>query len=162
RNSASKCLGGPRACSTQSRSRPPWPGTNDCDAMKKGAYAVAILALVGCHDDREPPKREPPPPAPQVVKVGSCSSGSPQITDADTKRAFPVTIASFCVDPNGSEKTYGDDAKEPLEGICDLFDGECEVYKGFGVRRVVELRYVDGAGSAATIDIHFSRFATKE
>jgi hypothetical protein len=43
-----------------------------------------------------------------------------------------------------------------------MFDGECEIYKGFNVRRVVEARYVDGAGSTATIDVYLSKFATTE
>jgi hypothetical protein len=43
-----------------------------------------------------------------------------------------------------------------------MFDGECEIYKGFNVRRVVEARYVDGAGSTATIDVYLSKFATSE
>src|SRR5436189_796756 len=50
----------------------------------------------------------------------------------------------------------------PLDQICDLFDGECEIYKGFHVRRVLEARYIDGAGSPATIDIHLSKFGTTE
>jgi hypothetical protein len=56
----------------------------------------------------------------------------------------------------------GEGAPLPLEHICDVFDGECEIYKGYNVRRVLEARYVDGAGSAATIDVHLSKFGTTE
>ena len=33
-----------------------------------------------------------------------------------------------------------------MDDVCtSAFDGECEVYKRFGLDRVVVLRYVDGA-----------------
>jgi hypothetical protein len=84
------------------------------------------------------------------------------VDDADAAPFFPATSVGFCLDPNGGAKAYGDDAALALERICDLFDGECEVYKRYGVRRVVEVRFVDGGGSPATIDIHLSRFASTE
>lgn len=120
-----------------------------------GAIAVA---LAGCKDD-PPPKREPPPPAAKPV---TCAGGGGQLADKESAPFFPRTSAGYCLDPNGGEKTFGDSAALPLEQICDLFDGECEIYKRANVRRVVELRYVDGAGSPATIDIHFSKFGTTE
>jgi hypothetical protein len=75
---------------------------------------------------------------------------------------FPRSLGGFCLDPNGGDKAFGEGAPLPLDQICDLFDGECEIYKGFNVRRVSEVRYIDGAGSPATVDIHFSKFGTTE
>src|SRR5262249_41220983 len=68
----------------------------------------------------------------------------------------------FCLDPQGGVKTFGDAAALPIEKICDVFDGECEIYKSFVIRRLVEVRYVDGSGSPATIDVHLSKFASTE
>src|SRR5690242_10684240 len=130
--------------------------------MKKGANALLAFALAlgaACKGDHESDRREPPPPV-ASAKPDACAGGGAQLKDAESAKTFPRSFEGFCLDPNNSEKAYGDDTKEPLEKICDLFDGECEIYKGYGVRRVVELRYVDGSGKSATIDIHFSRFAT--
>jgi hypothetical protein len=50
-----------------------------------------------------------------------------------------------------------------MDAICtEAFDGECEVYKGFGLKRVVQLRYVDGAGSPGSVEIYLSQFGTSE
>ena len=146
---------------------------NDCDGMKKGAREIAVstlrrskvmcawvgglvLAAASCKD--EPPPPRPPPPA---VKAATCSGAVP-LADKESTAFFPPTSGGFCLDPNGGEKTFGDGGSLPLDKICDIFDGECEIYRGYNVRRVVELRYVDGSGSPATIDIHFSKFGTTE
>lgn len=69
----------------------------------------------------------------------------------------------MCLDPQGGDRAYGEDADRPLERACDeLLDGECEVYRGFGATRVLESRYVDDAGSLATLVVHLSKFATAE
>jgi uncharacterized protein DUF6599 len=75
---------------------------------------------------------------------------------------LPEKVAAYCIDPTGSDRGFGDGAKNPLEGICDIFDGACEIYRGQGVKRVVEARYVDGGGTSATIDVHLSTFGTPE
>lgn len=130
--------------------------------MKKGAgVVVAAVGLVfGCTKE-EHPRPEPPPPA-ASARANACVNGGGTLGDAETSKAFPRTTTGFCVDPNGKDRAFGEDAKEPLEKIRDLMDGEGEVYLQFGARRVVELRYVDGRGSPATIDVHFSKFASTE
>jgi hypothetical protein len=144
--------------------------------MKKGAtpltkgpladpalIATALLAaalVTGCKEDA-PPKREPPPPA-SVAKPAACATGGGVIGDADVSKLVPRVIGDFCIDPNDSEKTFGEAAKAPLDKICDLFDGECEIYKGFNLRRLVALRYVNGAGKAATIDMYVEKYASAE
>ena len=114
--------------------------------------------VAGCKD--EPPAPTPPPPP--AAKPATCAGGGGKLADALSAPFFPRTTGAFCLDPNGGDKTFGDQAALPLDQICDLFDGECEIYKGFNVRRVVEARYVDGAGSPATIDIHLSKFGTTD
>jgi hypothetical protein len=76
---------------------------------------------------------------------------------------FPRTVGDYCVDPHGDTRSYGADAKATLDDVCtQQLDGECEVYKSHGLRRVVTLRYVDGKGSPGAVAITLSRFASKE
>ncbi|WP_437561030.1 DUF6599 family protein [Sorangium sp. So ce542] len=103
-----------------------------------------------------------PPPPPPAAKPAACADGGGTISDAASAPFFPRTTGGFCLDPNGAEKTFGESAPLPLDSICDMFDGECEIYKGFGVRRVVEARYVSGAGGSATVDVHLSKFGSTE
>ncbi|MDI1477762.1 DUF6599 family protein [Polyangium sp. y55x31] len=122
--------------------------------------SLLALALVSACKNEEPRGAAPPPPP--AAKPAACAGGGGTLSDAQSAAFFPRTTANFCLDPNGGDKTYGEGGSLPLDQICDMFDGECEIYKGFGVRRVVELRYVDGGGSAATIDVHLSKFGSTE
>jgi hypothetical protein len=112
-----------------------------------------MVANAGCKGDA-PKRRAPPPPA---AKPATCKA-EPKVNHPGNVALLPKTTGAFCLDPNGSDKAWGSGAKQPLDGICDIFDGECEIYKRHGVVRVVEARYVDGGGSSATIDIHLSKF----
>jgi hypothetical protein len=123
--------------------------------------AAAFLALTGCSKGEEPRGAPPPPPA-AAAKAGACVSGGGKIADAASAPFFPRVTSGYCLDPNGGDKAFGDGAALPLDEICSLFDGECEIYKGYGVRRVVQAHYVNGAGTAATIDVNVSRFGTSE
>jgi hypothetical protein len=123
------------------------------------AALLTLAALAGCKGDE--PRGAPPPP-PAAAKPAACSGGGGTIADAASAPFFPRTTGGFCLDPNGGDKALGEAAPLPLDGICDMFDGECEIYKGFGVKRVVETRYVSGAGGAATVDVHLSKFASTE
>jgi hypothetical protein len=133
--------------------------------MKKGVGAPALVALalsVACAACKEEePRRAPPPPAP-TTKPAACVGGGGTLSDATSAPFLPRVSGGFCLDPNGGDKAMGEGAPLPLDHICELFDGECEIYKGYNVRRVLEARYVDGAGSAATIDVHLSKFGTTE
>lgn len=119
-----------------------------------------LLGLAACGKS-EPPRREPPPPPPPAAKAATCAAPG-KIADAQSAPFFPALSGGFCLDPNGGERTFGDGASQPLDHICDLFDGECEIYKGYGARRVVDVRYVDGAGSPATVEVYLSKFSTTE
>lgn len=123
------------------------------------ALVVAFVALAGCKADE--PRGAPPPPPP-AAKPAACSGGGGTIADAASAPFFPRTTEGFCLDPNGGDKAFGEAAALPLDGICDMFDGECEVYKGFGVRRVVEAHYVSGTGGVADVEVHLSKFASTE
>jgi len=126
------------------------------------AAAFAALTLVACGHAEGAPRRGPPPPPPPAPKPAACAGGGGKLADAASGPLFPQTSGGFCLDPNGGDKTFGEGGTQPIDHICDLFDGECEIYKGYGVRRVVEARYVDGAGTPATVDVHLSKFGTTE
>ena len=50
-----------------------------------------------------------------------------------------------------------------MDEVCTTaFDGECEVYKRFGLDRVVVLRYVDGTGAPNSVEVNLSRFTTSD
>src|SRR6185503_5898268 len=84
-------------------------------------------------------------------------------TDSVTAAFFPRAVAGYCVDPNGDTRAYGDGAKATLDDVCtQQLDGECEVYKSYGLRRVTTLRYVDGGGTPGAVAVTLSRFASKE
>jgi hypothetical protein len=121
-----------------------------------------LVAACGKSGEDPHPLREGAPPPPPAAKPAACAAGGGKIADAVSAPFFPPVSGGFCLDPNGGDKAFGEGAPLPIDHICDLFDGECEIYKGYGVRRVVEARYVDGAGTPATIDVHLSRFATTE
>lgn len=128
--------------------------------MRVGSALLVLLPLaMGCKD--EEPRRAPPPPPP-VSKPAACAGGGGTLADAQSAPFLPRVSGNFCLDPNGGDKAFGENAPLPLDQICDLFDGECEIYKGYNVRRVLEARYVDGSGSAATIDVHLSKFGSTE
>lgn len=84
------------------------------------------------------------------------------VQDSTSAKIFPRVAGDYCVDPHGEAKTFGEAASAPLDAVCDLFDGECEVYKSFGLKRVVTLQYVDGKGSPGTVTVTLSHFVSPE
>jgi hypothetical protein len=146
--------------------------TNSCGAYEKSEEPLCsppvfkphrtlwflALSLAACGSKDENPQREPPPPAP---KAAACDT--PRKSDDPTALTlFPDKLEGFCLDPSGSDKAYGEGTKSPLDGICNIFDGECEIYLSGGVKRVVKGRYVDGGGSVATIDVYLSQFESTD
>jgi hypothetical protein len=97
------------------------------------------------------------------MKPGACVGGGGLPSDPATAGFFPRVIGDYCVDPNADARAYGEAAKGSLDDVCtELLDGECEVYKAYGLRRIVTLRYIDGAGSPGAVEVKLSRFASKE
>lgn len=127
------------------------------------AAAVALpLVLLGCPSKDNDKRGEPPPPPPASAGLtpGACAGGGGEVKDAQSAPFFPRAAGGFCVDPNSETRTFGDQAKHPKEEICtSLFDGECEIYLRYKLSRVVVLRYVDGAGKGATVDVTLSSYA---
>jgi hypothetical protein len=121
-------------------------------------------ACSGCKKDGDGGARRegtpPPPPSANAAKPGACAGGGGQVADPVSAPFFPRTVSGYCVDPQGEVRTYGERGKLSMEQVCTTaFDGECEVYKGFGLKRVVALRYVDGSGKGGVVEVNLSQFA---
>ena len=111
--------------------------------------------------------------------ANACAGGGGTDSDAVSAPFFPRTLgdsrepapgatrapgsapaSAFCLDTADSVRTFGDHGKLTLEDVCTTgFDGECEVYKSFGLKRAVTLRYIGAAGAGgATVEVVLSTF----
>jgi hypothetical protein len=120
---------------------------------------LAPLAACNKSDDASR-EHAPPPPAPAASAGGAvCAGGGGQNSDPLSAPFVPRVVGAFCLDPQSEPKTYGDKGKLSMDEVCTTaFDGECEVYKRFGLDRVVVLRYVDGSGAPNSVEVNVSRF----
>ncbi|MEA2749344.1 MAG: hypothetical protein QOI41_3487 [Myxococcales bacterium] len=123
-----------------------------------------VSACSGCSKEEKrggggdvPP---PPPPSASNAKAGACATGGGELTDPVSAGYLPKSTGGYCVDPQGEVKTYGEKGKLSMDEVCTTaFDGECEVYKRFGLKRVVSLHYVDGSGKGGSVEVNLSQFA---
>lgn len=131
-----------------------------------GFLAFTLLlaaASFGCKNKDAPAEHGAAPPPIASSKPGACASGGGTVKDSASAPFFPRTAADYCIDPNSEARAFGESAPNTLDAVCtELFDGECEVYKSFGLRRVVTLRYIDGKGSPGAVNVNLSRFASAE
>ena len=139
---------------------------------------LLLLATSACdkgdagRNDRQPPPGPPPgAPASGVPPSASapgpaadvCAAGGGVDTDPVSAPLIPRAVAHYCLDPQSEPKTYGAQGKLSMDEVCTTaFDGECEVYKRFGLDRVVVLRYVDGTGAPNSVEVNLSRFSTSD
>lgn len=126
-----------------------------------GGLLLLLCGALGCKDDKPKPDPAlaPPPPTVSSAKAGACASGGGELTDAISAPLLPRSAGGYCVDPGGEIKTYGEKGKLSMDEVCTTaFDGECEVYKQFGLKRVVSLHYVDGSGKGGTVEVNLSQF----
>lgn len=122
---------------------------------------LTLSACSSCEkEDKGGGAPPPPPPSASAAKAGACASGGGELTDAISAAWLPKSAGGYCVDPQGEVKTYGEKGKLTMDEVCTTaFDGECEVYKRFGLKRVVSLHYVDGTGKGGTVEVNLSQFA---
>jgi hypothetical protein len=126
-----------------------------------GGVLICGLSLTGCKSRHEEVGSAPPPLASANPEI--CKQGGGTITDAVSAPFFDRVVGEYCVDPNGETLAYGEAAPGSFDEICTrLFNGECEVYKSYGLTRVLTLRYVDGRGSSASVEINLSTFSSED
>ena len=138
---------------------------------------ITVCATFGCTD----PKHDTPPPGPAAPKASSAppmavGSSAPSAhlcanagtnPDAESSPFFPRTIdtpnGAYCLAPAGEVLTYGEKGKLTMDQVCTTaLDGDCELYKRFGLKRTVTLSYADDAGKNANVEVVLSRFATPD
>jgi len=128
-------------------------------SVKIGIAIVAIFAASSCKKKEVPVERGDTPPPVESIQPGRCSQGGGSVADTVSATFFPKKVADYCIDPNSETRAYGKNAPGTLDQVCtELFDGECEVYRMFGLERVVTVRYADGKGSTSTVNVVLSRF----
>lgn len=124
---------------------------------------VAVVLLASCSKKETREEQGVAPPPVESSKPGACAGGGGTVKDALSAKFFPRTAATYCLDPNGETRSYGKEATGTLDTVCtEQFDGECEVYKSYGLNRVVTLRYIDGEGSPGSVNVNLSRFDSPE
>jgi hypothetical protein len=138
-------------------------------AIRRLGNGLLLFALLSSACSREEAKDRAPPPAPPAAPsahADTCANGGGRNTDAISAPLVPRSVGpepGFCIDPQSEPKTYGDKGKLSMDEVCTTaFDGECEVYKRFGLDRVVVLRYVDGSGAPNSVEVNLSRFASPD
>ena len=105
---------------------------------------LVAFATGSCKDDAKNDHPPPPPPPVASTHADLCAGGGGTDTDAISAPFVPRAAGGYCIDPQTEIKTYGDKGKLTMDEVCTTAcDGECEVYKRFGLDRVVVLRYVD-------------------
>jgi len=119
-------------------------------------------ALSSCKKSSKPEEQGVAPPPIASSKPGACATGGGTITDSVAAAYVPRTAGDYCIDPNSEQRAFGENSSTPLDAVCNLFDGECEVYKRFGLRRVFRAQYIDGKGSPGTAVLTLSRFGSPE
>src|SRR4029079_19604080 len=124
------------------------------------ALSVGLVLIAACKKD-EPPRGGdvPPPPPSATVKSGACANPAP-VDDPVSAPFLPKSLSTYCIDSApGSTKTYGAQAKLSMDQVCTTpCDGECELYKRYGLKRVVTTRYIDGGGGAGVVEVTLSQF----
>jgi len=114
---------------------------------------LALVLLGGCGRKAE---RGEPPPAPTLQSPCEGQALGPSALAPD----LPVRAAGHCVDPRIDVRSYGVGAKAPLDSVCtELFNGECELYKTYGLEGVRTLEYAPSVGDHA-VSVVVSEFRT--
>ncbi len=122
--------------------------------------SISASLLLGCpskDDSTQGGDKPPPPPTVSSAAKASACAAPGDVKDTVSAAFFPKTTLAYCIDPQGETKTYGDRAKQLIADVP--FDGDIEVYKRFGLKRLVTLRYIDGGGKGGTADVVLSELS---
>jgi len=72
---------------------------------------------------------------------------------------LPARAVGHCVDPRIDVRSYGVGAKAPLDSVCtELFNGECELYKTYGLEAVRTFEYAPSVGTDHAVSVVVSEF----
>ncbi|MBV9950180.1 MAG: hypothetical protein JOZ69_25290 [Myxococcales bacterium] len=143
------------------------PRPREAGRAARSASVLLLLALGTACDKKSDAGGDHPPPPPPLpaasAEAHACADGGGANTDPISAPLVPRAIAGYCLDPQTEPRTYGDKGKLSMDDVCTTaFDGECEVYKRFGLDRVVVLRYVDGSGAPNSVEVNLSRFSSPD
>src|SRR5688572_3325124 len=116
--------------------------------------AVFGLAVLPCCRRGSERGEPPPPPAVQspceLPESPGMSALSPEL---------PARAVGHCVDPRIDVRSYGVGAKAPLDSVCtELFNGECELYKTYGLEAVRTFEYAPSVGTDHAVSVVVSEF----
>ncbi len=129
-------------------------------SLRHFALFAVLLAAAGCRKSEE--KGEAPPPAVAALP-GVCDGGG--AAPSYDEGVFARVIGDYCLDPHGEMRAYGMTLPGDLDDVCvELFNGECEGYKRYGLDRITTARYVDGGtlggrASSASVAVTLARFS---
>lgn len=94
------------------------------------------------------------PPVAHPGKPERCKKAS-----SAPQEGLPGAAAGFCIDRDSDIRRYGAGAGAGLDAVCvELFNGECELYKSYGLEGVKTLRYVSGENSSESVSVVVSSF----
>lgn len=116
------------------------------------------MGALGC--DRPRDGAPPPPP----VEAAPAPSGAcpPPSGRALTSGIEPLETSGFCLDAGTDVRIYGGGVGASLDQAClELLNGECEVYRAYGLERVQHLSYQSRKVSGARVVVTWSDFATE-
>lgn len=123
---------------------------------------LVVLGVASCRQ-REEVGQAPPEVITANPTAALCATAPREFTHTDLRGVLSPKVADFCQDPNSQPRAYGQDGEGNMDEVCtELFNGECESYKGYGLLRVTTARFVRGDGSPAMVSANVSRFGGSE
>jgi hypothetical protein len=126
---------------------------------RRGAPPCLVLLPLLAACSRQPERGEPPPPPPAQ---SPCSLPQGELAHS-LPVELPARAAGYCVDPRIDVRSYGIGEKAPLDSVCtELFNGECELYKTYGLEGVTTLEYAPSVGTGHAVSVVVSEFRTSQ
>lgn len=124
---------------------------------------LAWVAACACRSRQEQGQAPPEVITANSTNVAVCGGAALEFTHTDLRPVLTPKVADFCIDPNSAPRAYGQDGEGSMDEVCtELFNGECELYKSYGLVRVTTVRFVRNDGSPAMVSANVSRFGGSE
>ncbi|MCH2109466.1 MAG: hypothetical protein MK135_09055 [Polyangiaceae bacterium] len=122
--------------------------------MTRIEYLVPCLQLLlfplGCETRKEERRGAAPPPELTAKKVIQC---------IESPTPFQLS-GDFCLEKGVDVRRYGSGAGLPLSDVCtELFNGECELYRKFGLKGVLTAQIAPRSGAAFRVSLTLSEFS---